>query len=106
MLRFCCRQEHLICWSRSNGEVKSISMAQVCSDLELLGCSFLGCRSIGCFTLADVASTRCSGVTFSVRGDIECMGRGILAGSARDDSFGAHFLLLLSASDPFVACQA
>ena len=62
-------------------------MAQAARVLELLDCSCFGCCRPDHFRLANPSFARCSGVTLSLRGHIECVVRWSRAGIVRDGLF-------------------
>ena len=82
---------------------KSSVVAQATYDLELLACGSFGWHSPGHFAVVTASSRQFSGVTFSLRRDLECVVRWTVAGIASHDAIRSFFLLLLLTSDLLVS---
>src|SRR3981081_2564788 len=102
---FDCIERHPDLLEHKDGPVKPSAVAQAACHLELLDCFCFGCRGADHLALADTSFARCSRVTLSLRGHIECVVRWSLAGTARDGSLGSRLLLLLPPSNLFVECK-
>ena len=87
-------------------QVQSSSMAEAAGNLELWDCYSFGRCGPDHFTFAGGSFARCSRVTLSLRGPIECVVRWNRTGIARDGTLRSRFQLLLPASDPFVGSKA